>query len=142
MNLNLSVHDLFLLGFLVIFAVAVDIVLGNLRASYDGVHNSSAGYKGLLKKGIILVITLAMMLLLYVVTEFSEAKILVTAIITTYPTVILPLGYHEIQSILANVQMTYPDINISEGINKFFNVQSEINNKTRRTNSLKEELER
>lgn len=141
MNLNLSVHDLFLLGFLVIFAVAVDIVLGNLRASYDGVHNSSAGYKGLLKKGIILVITLAMMLLLYVVTEFAEAKILVTTIAVTYPTVVLPLGYHEIQSILANVQMTYPDINIAEGINKFFNVKSEKENKVRKLNNMKSDME-
>lgn len=141
MNLNLSVHDLFLLGFLLIFAVAIDIIVGNLRASYDGVHNSSAGYKGLIKKGVILVITLSMMLLLYAVTEFAEDKILVIAIITTYPTVILPLGYHEIQSILANVQMTYPDINISDGINKFFNVKSEKENKVRKLNNMKSDIE-
>lgn len=141
MNLSMSVHDLYLIGFLVIFAVAVDIFVGNLRASYDGINNSSAGQKGLVKKGIILTVTLAMMFLLYAVTEFAEAEILIKAIITIYPTVLVPLAYHEVQSILANVQMTYPDINIAEGINKFFNVKSEKENKVRKLNNMKSDME-
>lgn len=136
-----SVHDLYLLGYLVIFAVGVDIIVGNLRASYDGINNSSAGGKGLVKKGIILTVTFAMMCLLYAVTEFAEAVILIKAIITIYPTVLVPLAYHEIQSILANVQMTYPDINISDGINKFFNVKSEKENKVRKLNNMKSDIE-
>lgn len=142
MNLNLSVHDLYLIGFLLMFAVGIDIIVGNLRAKYEGVNNSDSGSKGLIKKGVILTVALAMMFLLYVVTTFAEDTTLITAVITTYGIVLLPLGYHEVQSILANVQMTYPDINISDGLNDFFNVKSEAVSKELKTKRLKEKLDR
>ncbi|MHD0286859.1 phage holin family protein [Weissella tructae] len=125
----MSLNDMYLLGFLVIFAVGIDIIVGNLRASYEDKNNSSSGGKGILKKAIILTVTLAMMFLLYAVTSFAESGHLIAAVCTAYATVLAPLGYHEVQSILANVQMTFPDIHISDGINKFFNVKSEIKNK-------------
>jgi len=140
MSLILSVHDLYLIGFLVMFAVFVDIVVGNLRASYEGVHNSDSGGKGLVKKGIILTVTLAMMLLLYGVTTFAEATVIITAVVTTYALVLFPIGYHEIQSILASVQIMYPDINIADGINNFFNVESEKANKARKLSELKSKM--
>lgn len=140
MGLNLSVHDLYLIGFLVLFAVGVDIVVGNLRASYEGINNSDSGSKGLIKKGVITTVTLAMMLLLWAVTVFADTAVLVGVVVTTYSIVLFPLGYHEVQSILANLQMTYPDINVADGINKFFNVESEKVNKTRKSNKLQAEL--
>lgn len=120
---------MYLLGCLLIFSVGVDIAIGNLRAGYAGENNSSAGKEGILKKGIILTSALAMMFLLYTVHTFAESTYLIVAVNGAYGIVLMPLGYHEIQSILANIQLTFPGVNISKGLYKFFNVQSEINHK-------------
>lgn len=125
----MSLNDMYLLGVLVVIAVAVDVLVGNLRASYEGRNNSSSGIKGIVKKAIILSLTITMMLLLFLVNTFGESNQLIFTVGSSYTTVLSALGYHEIQSILANVKMTYPDINIPNGVYKFFNIESEIINK-------------
>ncbi|WP_433322440.1 phage holin family protein [Weissella tructae] len=128
----MSDNDLYLLGFLLIFVVGVDIVLGNLRAGYAGENNSSAGKEGIYKKSIILVSTLAMMFLMYAVHTFAESTSLIAAVSGVYVIVLMPLGYHEIQSVLANIELTYPDVHISDRlyrVYKFFNVESEVKHK-------------
>lgn len=125
----MSVNDLYLLGLFLIAASGLDIVVGNLRARYEDKNNATSGIYGALKKAIILSVMLTMMFLLYLANAYAESTQLIAVVGGTYTTVLSALGYHEVQSVLANVQMAYPDFTIPEGLYKFFNVGSEIVNK-------------
>lgn len=128
----MSVNDLYLLGLFLIVASGLDIIVGNLRARYEDKNNSTSGIYGALKKAIILSVMLTMMFLLYMTNEYAESAQLIAAVGGTYTTVLTALGYHEFQSVLANVQMAYPDFTIPERLYKFFNVESEIVNKEKK----------
>lgn len=133
----MSINDLYWLGAFVVAIILSDIILGNLRAGIEEVNNSSAGITGALKKSMLLVLIIFMTCLLFIANTFMETTAIITMITTAYTGIISALGYHEAQSALANIQMVYPDLNISDGLNKFFNVQSEKENKLRKLSSIK-----
>lgn len=137
----MNVNDLYWFGALVSGIILSDLMLGNLRAGIEGINNSSAGISGALKKAMLLVIVIFMTTLLYIGTTFMNTTAIITMIISAYTGIIGALGYHEAQSALANVQMVYPDIDISDGLNKFFNVKSEQENKTRKLKAFKLDIE-
>lgn len=136
----MGMNDLYWLGAIVVIVLFVDIILGNIRAGYEGINNSSAGIKGILKKSMILVLILSMTGLLAIADMFIETNSIIVMITGSYTAIVSALGYYEAQSALANIQLVYPDLQLLEIANKFFNVDSEKENKERKLSVVKSEI--